>query len=1048
MKQNTHFFKIGFMFVFLALTSHSTFSAAVSEKAIQSSAITQINSILAEKASRTPVEAKIDSNLLGGMQAVMQQATGLSQTQPGYVQNFVKNKVAADSTVKVTIRAKVTNSLLAALTTANAREIKSFVKYNTITARLPITGLPTIAARSDVQFIEPFDPGTTNRYTLTPTELSAWQKKYALLANQLTGPMTNVGAATSQGVIAHAADRVQQTGIDGAGVKVCVLSDGVKTLAARQATGDLPAVDVVAGQAGSGDEGTAMLEIIHDMAPAATLGFATANGGEAQMATNIQTLRNAPHLCDIIVDDYTYYLEPPFQEGIIAQAVATVTASGASYFSSSANSGSLGKGTSGTWEGDFVNSGTTLSVIPEAGTIHSFNGSNINTITRTGGAYILTWGDPQNASVNDYDLFILNSTLTKVLEQSTNRQTGSISPWEFLSGSSSIPAGSKIVVLNYQGHAQVRALRLDTVRGRLSINTTGSTFGHNGGINTITTAAVDVGAAGGGSFFGGAVNPVELNSSDGPRRLFFNPNGTQISAGNILFGTNGGTLLKKVDNAAADCVVTTTPGFAPFCGTSAAAPHAAAIAALIKSAKPNLTNAQIKGTLLTTALDIEGAGYDYTAGNGLIMADASVRSVLESIKVGATFSPNSIRQNEISTFTITLTNPNSVALQNVALTDNYPASLKNAGTVNATFTGTGCSGNVTAVANGGAIGLSGATILAGATCALQANVTSGMANTYSNSTGTVTTPMGLNANGAITTLTVASDLPDFVVSLITLSPTVPLSNGNFSANVTVKNQGTVSGNGGDLDVWANQPIDQTCPAVGNAKVALGILAAGESKTVTIASIPSGIAGAKTLRVFVDSQCQTAESNVSNNQSILAYNVAIPKFALTVMPSPNGVVKSTPTGINCGSTCIADFDQGAVVNLSQTANPGYVFAGWGGACSGTGTCTATMDAAKNVSATFNPISNPILSVTVVGAGVVMSNPDGINCGATCSANFPENQIVTLTAIPKQGYVFAGWSGGGCGTTTPCVVTLTNATSVTAQFNPGPWLPVVMDYLLDD
>ena len=247
-----------------------------------------------------------------------------------------------------------------------------------------------------------------------------------------------------------------------------------------------------------------------------------------------------------------------------------------------------------------------------------------------------------------------------------------------------------------------------------------------------------------------------------------------------------------------------------------------------------------------------------------------------------------------------------MALQNVALTDNYPASLKNAGTVNATFTGTGCSGNVTAVSNGGSIGLSGATILAGATCTLQTNVTSGIANAYSNSTGTVTTPMGLNGNGAITTLTVVSDLPDFVVSLITLSPTVPLSNGNFSANVTVKNQGTVSGNGGYLDVWANQPIDQTCPAVGNAKVALGILAVGESKTVTITSIPSGISGVKTLRVFVDSQCQTAESNESNNQSILAYNVAIPKFALTVMPSPNGVVMSNPDGINCGATCSAIF----------------------------------------------------------------------------------------------------------------------------------------------
>ena len=141
-----------------------------------------------------------------------------------------------------------------------------------------------------------------------------------------------------------------------------------------------------------------MLEIIHDLAPGAALGFATANSVDAQMATNIQTLRNASHLCDIIVDDVTYFLEPPFQEGIIAQAVSSVTENGAVYFSSSGNSGSKTKGTSGTWEGDFVNSGTSLSVIPEAGSIHSFNGSNSKKITRKSPyAYILTWGDPQNS---------------------------------------------------------------------------------------------------------------------------------------------------------------------------------------------------------------------------------------------------------------------------------------------------------------------------------------------------------------------------------------------------------------------------------------------------------------------------------------------------------------------------------------------------------------------------------------------------------------------------------------------------------------------------
>ncbi len=814
---------------------------------------------------------------------------GNLQAQPQFVQDFVRNNIAADLTVRVTIKAKVSDPLLATLTRGGASELSAFAQYGTITARLPVDQLAVISARPDVQFIGALEPGSTNLYQLPPSELEAWQKSNGMFDGQLIGAIGNVGAATSQGVVAHAADKVQQTGIDGTGVKVCVLSDGVNSLAARQASGDLPAVDVVAGQAGNGDEGTAMLEIIHDMAPGATLGFATANPSQAQMASNIQTLRNAPHNCNIIVDDYTYYLEPPFQEGVIAQAVTTVSTGGAIYFSSAANSGSLAKNTSGTWEGDFVNGGNFTVSGYESGTIHKFGTSTSNTITGTGNYYILTWGDPQSGSSNDYDLFILNSTLTTVLGVSNNTQNGTQIPAEYIAPSASIPVNSKIIVLNHNGSAAVRALRLDTERGRLSINTKGNTFGHNGGINTVTLAAVNAGTAGGGVFVGGGANPVETYSSDGPRRLFFNPNGTQITSGNILFGTNGGTLLNKVDLSAADCVTTTTPGFSPFCGTSAAAPHAAAIAALIKSAKPGLTVAQIKSALVSTALDIEAVGYDVTAGNGLAMANSSVSSVLTPIGAAKAFSPTSISSGGTSTLTITLTNANGVALKNVALTDPYPANLKNAATPAASFTGSGCSGTVTAASGGTSLALSAATVPAGGTCTLTVNVTSAVVGSYVDASESVTTPMGLNTATASATLavTAAVAMPDFIVTGIVLSPASPTLKGTFSATVTVKNQGTAAGNGGYLDVWANQPTVQTCPADGNGFAIVGTLAAGASKTFIISGLPSGTSGAKTLRAFVDSSCLTAESNETNNQSILAYSVVgTPDFVVTsIVPNP-------------------------------------------------------------------------------------------------------------------------------------------------------------------
>jgi subtilisin family serine protease len=174
-----------------------------------------------------------------------------------------------------------------------------------------------------------------------------------------------------------------------------------------------------------------------------------------------------------------------------------------------------------------------------------------------------------------------------------------------------------------------RALRVDTNRGTLSIATVGSTFGHNAGLNTVSTAATYWNSAKAGTKpFTGAANPIETFSSDGPRKIFYDPDGSQITPGNLLFATNGGTTLQKPDITAADGVSTKTPGFLPFFGTSAAAPHAAGIAALVKSARPSLTNAQIKAILTSTTVDNMAAGVDRDSGYGIVMALPAVQAAL------------------------------------------------------------------------------------------------------------------------------------------------------------------------------------------------------------------------------------------------------------------------------------------------------------------------------------------------------------------------------------------------------------------------------------
>ena len=158
------------------------------------------------------------------------------------------------------------------------------------------------------------------------------------------------------------------------------------------------------------------------------------------------------------------------------------------------------------------------------------------------------------------------------------------------------------------------------------------------------------------------------------------------------------------------------------------------------------------------------------------------------------------------------------------------------------------------------------------------------------------------------------------------------------------------------------------------------------------------------------------------------------FQLTVSSSGSGAgtVTSSPSGINCGKTCSASFSDNMSVTLTATPASGSVFAGWGGACSGTGSCTVKITAATSVTATFN-MGTSSLTVTLGGngTGTVTSNPSGINCGTTCKANFNDGDKVTLTAAPGANSIFTGWSGA-CSGTGACTVTVSGSESVTATF----------------
>ncbi|HWY77035.1 MAG TPA: S8 family serine peptidase, partial [Verrucomicrobiae bacterium] len=589
------------------------------DKRIAPGALAEIQALEQEKAARTPAEQKLDSNLLYAHKKLV---TGVASAAVPHLEPSVK--IRPDGLVEVDVSASVSADLLGFITNSGGQIINSFPQYQTIRAAIPLSAVEAIAARPDVRFV---DRAQEARHNFTDAE----------------------GDFCHQGALARG-----NFGVDGTGIKVGVLSDSDTYLTNAQAAGDLGPVTTLPGQAGpttgeQGDgEGTAMMDVVHRIAPGAQLYFATGDPSQAQMASNILALAAAG--CRIIVDDISYGGEFPFQESQpIAQAVQTVSDQGVLYFSSAANSGNEDSGTSGTWEGDFADGGAVGSPITgtgkgggfESGRVHNFSGgTNYDFITSTGSqnGIDLWWSDAWGSSSNDYDVFVLNSTGTSVLAFSNSSQPGSPYPWEPVpaNADTSFDNGELIVVVKYSGAARFLHLSAGP-HFQLAFNTPGNTHGHNSSsaANAFCVAATPAylaqefgdpsGPYPNNPFTGGAANRVETFTSDGPRRIFYYPDGTPITPGN--FSSTGGLLLQKPDITAADGVTTTAAlggNFNLFFGTSCAAPHAAAIAALLLSYNPSLNPAQVRSLLTSTALDIMATGWDRDSGYGIVMPEPAL----------------------------------------------------------------------------------------------------------------------------------------------------------------------------------------------------------------------------------------------------------------------------------------------------------------------------------------------------------------------------------------------------------------------------------------
>lgn len=527
---------------------------------------------------------------------------------------------------------------------------------------------------------------------------------------------TRAGLVTTQGdfVQGSSAPRTAYPALTGSGVTIGVLSDSyncyatyaapgsgvpasglngyanngfLATAATDQSTDDVPAgVDVLKeapclsfGQPlllPFADEGRAMLQIVHDVAPGATLAFYTGSNSEADFANGIRALATAG--AKIIADDLGYFDEPFFQDGLIAQAINSVSAQGVAYFSATGNDG-----------------------------LNAYDNTTVNFSARS--------PDTPNELLLNFDASGVTQTTTlpvTIPALVPGEFIGIVVEWDqpFVTGASASPGASSQIDLCVTGGAGDTIIDLDgypvTCTGA---NATGADpvqvliIGNPASATANTSASqvnVTIGLANGTAAPGRIKLAVEDNGAGAAIASAFNTHSptlqghpgaagaaavgaayyldtpacgtspatleTYSSAGGtpILFDVTGNRLTspivrQKPDFVGPDGVNTTFFGFVlsdarstisqcqnnaglpSFFGTSAATPHVAAAAALMMQANPAATPAQIIRALQSSALQMGTAAPNFSSGYGFIKVDAAL-ALLPPAAPTLTFAPSTI----------------------------------------------------------------------------------------------------------------------------------------------------------------------------------------------------------------------------------------------------------------------------------------------------------------------------------------------------------------------------------------------------------------------
>ena len=448
-----------------------------------------------------------------------------------------------------------------------------------------------------------------------------------------SGIAGNPGAASPAGpavtseadAILHM-DQLRAMGFRGGGVRVGVISTGVVNLASYQTAGVLPAgIYVSQNTAGTLDEGSWMLELVHQHAPDAVLGFCDGidldfNGCIKDLGTNFHA--------DIIVDDILFSGQyfPDATADTVAQLQTANDRMVFVHLAGNEQNGGYWQGPFITVQGSIAGSRATLLDFGTAGggASDAFNAVSVPAAKRL--RLLLNWNDPPHGAGNHaLSAYLLDANSLVLTQTSSQSDPTLILDYTNMTGTAQVV---RLAVTLDAGTGQGLAVQVTEGSPTCNIDCqvlSHSTSGLAGGTVGDIADALVVGAT-----FALSPKMLEAWSNHGPFRFDFQASADAASPDGFDYMRLASSLiLAKPDLVAPDCVTTPfSDGKAlannQFCGTSAAVPAIAGAAALLESAGFN--RAQVLKALRSTAVPLGAAAWDPGYGFGLADVAAALHS--------------------------------------------------------------------------------------------------------------------------------------------------------------------------------------------------------------------------------------------------------------------------------------------------------------------------------------------------------------------------------------------------------------------------------------